>query len=117
MKNELKQFQKQMKEGLEVGEKKYKGRYLTKSNIDLLNDIQEECRDIANYSFMLWHKVELVKNMKIFFVKCAQCKSKKFTNEKMYKSRVIKYKSVRDMEQIWICRMCKKNNKKKYEKS
>lgn len=57
-------FTKFMSEGLKKGEKEYgKYSFLSQSTEKHLIDIQEECRDIANYAYMLWYKVEQLKNV------------------------------------------------------
>jgi|ETNvirnome_2_300_1030623.scaffolds.fasta_scaffold00052_40 hypothetical protein len=50
-----------MNEGFEKGKTIYGDKYLSKSHNELLVDMQEECRDIANYCFMLWEKIERLK--------------------------------------------------------
>jgi len=57
-KKEFKQFISEMKEGIIVGQKKY-------GNEGLFNDsqlemIKEECRDISNYGFLLWLKIDML---------------------------------------------------------
>ena len=55
-------FSRFMQSGLKQGEKEYgKYNFLKESNDKILTDIQEECRDIANYSYMLWYKIEKMK--------------------------------------------------------
>jgi len=57
----MSKFQKFMNEGFEKGKTIYGDKYLSKSHNELLVDMQEECRDIANYCFMLWEKIERLK--------------------------------------------------------
>ncbi len=63
MENDLNNFFNLMKDGLEKGGKEYgKYSFLNDSDEKQLVDIEEECRDIANYAFMLWYKVNKLKS-------------------------------------------------------
>ena len=66
MNKEFNDFSSFMKKGLEKGTKEYgKYSFLKKDDENLLIDIQEECRDIANYAFMLWMKIEMLKKVNV----------------------------------------------------
>jgi hypothetical protein len=56
---EFNDFIEKMKEGLEVGEKKYGLSGLTDDNH--LEMLEEEIRDIACYAYLLYQKIQMVK--------------------------------------------------------
>lgn len=54
---DIDKFQDQMKERLAMGREQYGDNYLKKN---LVKEMREELLDLANYSFMLAHKIERV---------------------------------------------------------
>ena len=61
----LPEFKEQMTKGLEFGTKKYGlDGFLGDSQLDML---EEELRDIANYAYLLYAKVKMIKEMSMFF--------------------------------------------------
>jgi hypothetical protein len=57
-KKEFKQFINEMKEGIVVGQKKYGNEGLFGDS--QLEQMKEEARDLANYSFLFWLKINML---------------------------------------------------------